>query len=86
MNAFEFCAEHHNELPSGKISFNKRQVAKFLKNYTFAQYDDFSKNQIEGIKNWMIDLSNSYIRAVVVDDFKSDTLSGKMEIPKHIYS
>jgi hypothetical protein len=60
MDAEQFCGEHGKELLSGRVSFSKNHVKKFINTYTHLRADDFSDKQLKKVQVFiMIDLYSS---------------------------
>lgn len=84
MNAEQFCAEYGHELKSGKISFSKKVVDKFISTYTYLSPEDFSNEMRERLKTFvMIDLCVKGYSKMNPDT--KDMLAEKIELPQSIF-
>lgn len=56
MNAEQYCNKYGKELLSGRISFSKNKVDRFIKVYTDLDITDFSLEMYKRLRLYMIDL------------------------------
>lgn len=83
MDAAQFCGEYAHETKSGRISFAKRIVDKFISTYTYLQPGDFTPEMRNRLKiGVMIDLYNKGITALANEP---DYPPEKIELPAFVF-
>ncbi|WP_407522618.1 hypothetical protein PDL71_15315 [Lacibacter sp. MH-610] len=85
MNAEQFCAEYGYETKSGRVSFSKKTVDKFIKTYTDLLPEDFTESMRERLKiGVMIDLYSAGCSKHYIDAYKDFPVE-KIDLPEFIF-
>lgn len=83
MNAIDFCGEYATELQSGKITFSKKIIEKFINQYTYFDSSDFTKQmRLQLVSFVMIPLYNQSISKYSIKNECPD----KIELPEIVFS